>query len=139
MQTLHAEASVQAAGQRMKDANIGLVPICDPRGLVLGILTDRDIAVRVIAAGLPAQTSCKSVMTTEVVSCSPDENLEFVAQLMASRRKSRILVIDRDELMGIVSLSDLAAANIGLAAFALYEVATREVLKASGLAQPSGH
>jgi CBS domain-containing protein len=136
VQTLNVEATVQAAALRMKDANIGLIPICDAHGLALGVVTDRDIAIRVVAAGLSPRTTCESVMTTEIVSCGPHEDLEFVAQLMASRRKSRILVMDREDLVGIVSLSDLAAANIGIASFALHEVATREVLDTLGSTQP---
>lgn len=138
VQTLEMGATVQAAALKMKNANIGLIPICDQHGVVLGVLTDRDIAIRVVAPGLSPMTLCDTIATRDLVSCGPDDDLETVAGMMATSQTSRILVIDDDRLMGIVSLSDLAGANEALAAMALHEVAVREVLNVSGEAQPHG-
>jgi CBS domain-containing protein len=132
VQTLGRDATVAAAAVKMRDANVGLIPICDLRGGVLGVITDRDIAILVIAVGLPTSTACETVMTRDVVFCEPEDEIRTIANAMAARRKSRILVVEDDRLVGIVSLSDLAATDISLAAMALHDVASREILDVSG-------
>ena len=107
---LDESASVQQAAQLMRDMNVGFVPICSRSGKVLGTLTDRDIAIRVAAEGR-APASCKvvDVMTREVVSSGPDEDVAFAERQMADNRKSRIMIIDAQEaLVGVISLSDIA-------------------------------
>jgi CBS domain-containing protein len=138
LQTLHIGATVQAVASKMKEANVGLIPICDAHGAAVGVITDRDIAIRVVAVGLSPTTSCESIMTRDIVSCAPEEDLETVARIMSSRRKSRVLVTEEGRLVGIVSLSDLAATNSALAALALHDVAAREIVDVSGAAQPHG-
>lgn len=106
------EDRVEAAARRMRDEDIGFLPVCDNEGKVLGTLTDRDIAVRVVADDKPASTHVEEVMSHEVVACRPDADLEEAKQLMASHHKSRILCIDTlGHLAGIISLSDLAHAS----------------------------
>ncbi|MFO0593171.1 MAG: CBS domain-containing protein [Polyangiaceae bacterium] len=103
------EDRVEAAARRMRDEDIGFLPVCDNEGKVIGTLTDRDIAVRVVADDKPASTHVEEVMSHEVVACRPDADLEEAKQLMASHHKSRILCIDTlGHLAGIISLSDLA-------------------------------
>jgi len=107
---LDESASVQAAAQLMRDMNVGFVPICDRSGKVVGTLTDRDIAIRVAADGR-SSAGCKvaDVMTCEVVSARPDDDIAEVERQMADKRKSRIMIIDADEaLIGVISLSDIA-------------------------------
>src|SRR5687767_5004170 len=70
------DTAVQTAAQRMSDENIGFLPVCDASGKVLGTLTDRDIAVRVVAKALPATTRVADVMTCEVVACRADEDIQ---------------------------------------------------------------
>ncbi len=139
VQTLLVGTTVEAAAKRMKESNIGLIPICGQDGTPQGVLTDRDIAVRVVAKGLSNSTPCERVMTTEIVWSDPDDDLEFAARIMGRRRKSRILVMRDASLLGILSLADLAVANLSLAALALHEVATREVLDSSGAVGVESH
>jgi CBS domain-containing protein len=102
--------TVEAAARRMRDANVGLLPVCDRAGKVLGTITDRDITIRATAEGrLPAACAIEDVMTPEVVSCRGTDELSRVEELMGRRKKSRILVTTEDgRLEGIVSLSDVA-------------------------------
>ncbi len=100
--------SVEEAAQRMRDENIGFLPVCDESKKVLGTLTDRDIAVRVVAARKPASTAVEDVMTREVVACKPRDDIRDAEQAMAEHRKSRIVCCDDDGvLVGVISLSDI--------------------------------
>jgi CBS domain-containing protein len=102
--------TLQEAALKMKDMGIGPLPVCD-RLHIVGMLTDRDIAIRGVAAGRdPQSTKVRDVMTCEVIRCFEDEEVEEAERLMQSRQVRRILVVNRDErLVGIVSLGDLAA------------------------------
>lgn len=101
--------TVQEAASRMQDADLGFLPVCDQSKKVLGTITDRDLAIRIIAPGKPASTSVEDVMTREVVSCRADDDLEQAEQLMAQNQKSRIMCLDElGSLVGVISLSDIA-------------------------------
>jgi len=110
VRTISPDDTVQAAAAIMRDANIGFLPVCDATsGRVVGTLTDRDIAIRVVAEGHPASVSVGQVMTREVVTCSPEEDVRTAAQRMAAAKKSRIIVTDESgRPVGVISLSDLA-------------------------------
>ena len=76
---------------------------------MVGVITDRDIAIRVIAEGRPGDTRVEDVMTDEVVSCHPSADIKEVERLMRAHQVNRVVVIDDDaSLAGVVSLSDLA-------------------------------
>jgi CBS domain-containing protein len=105
---LSPEESVQVAARRMKAENVGFLPVCDAAKKVLGTLTDRDIALRVIAEGRTAATKCADVMTREVIACRPEDDLRKAQDLMTSNLKSRIMCTDAsDKLVGVISLSDI--------------------------------
>ncbi len=120
--------TVEDAAAKMRDLNIGFLPVCDPFGKVLGALTDRDLAIRIIAEGRLATSLVEDVMTREAVACSPKDSLEVAEELMARHRKSRIMCVDAGgALVGIISLSDVAAHDEGARAMStLREVASRE-------------
>ena len=100
---------VQAAARRMRDANIGFLPVCDSSRKVLGAITDRDIALRIVADGRPPTTAIGDVMTREVVACAPGDDVRRAEELMATHKKSRIMVTDEQGgLVGVISLSDIA-------------------------------
>jgi CBS domain-containing protein len=102
--------TLQEAALKMKEMEIGPLPVCD-RLHIVGMLTDRDIAVRGVAEGRdPRSTKVSDVMTREVIRCFEDEEVEEAERLMQSRQVRRILVVNRNErLVGILSLGDLAA------------------------------
>lgn len=101
--------SLREAAQLMRQFDVGPVPVCE-EGRVIGILTDRDIAVRAVAEGRdPEATPVAEVMSRNVAFCHPDDDVDVAADLMASRQLRRLLVLDSDRrLSGIVSLGDLA-------------------------------
>jgi CBS domain-containing protein len=125
--------SVTAAARKMRDANIGFLPVCDADGKVVGALTDRDIAIRACASDRAGTATVGEVMTPEVISCHPTDELGRVEELMAKYHKARILVTDGDgKLAGVISLADVASADESGAAGTLRAVAGRELLDGQG-------
>ena len=118
--------TIEDAARKMRDENLGFLPVCDETRQVLGTITDRDIAIRAVAESLPASTPVEDVMTSEVVSCSPKDSIDTALQLMAENHKSRIMCLDDEgRLVGIISLSDIAQL-VGDASETLRQVSDRE-------------
>ncbi len=110
IQVVSPGLSVKRVAEQMRRQGIGYFPVCDRRGLV-GIVTDRDLACRVVAEGRDAQsTKVRDVMSTEIVWCHADDTLTDAVALMERHRIRRIPVLDhKDQLIGILSLTDIAA------------------------------
>ncbi len=98
----------------MDQLNVGSLPVCNG-ALVPGIVTDRDITIRATAAGLAPATACVSdAMSTTVLSCREDEDADEVMARMGEAQVRRLPVLDaNDELIGIVSLGDIATRRRG--------------------------
>jgi CBS domain-containing protein len=112
LECCEADQTAQYAAQEMRDGNLGFLPICDESKHVLGVVTDRDLAIRLVADNLPASTKISQLMTREVVGVRPTDPLSRARELMESRKKSRMLVLDQDDkLVGVISLSDLVQAE----------------------------
>jgi CBS domain-containing protein len=109
VETIRPDADVQAAARMMKDLNVGAIPVCDGDRL-LGMVTDRDITVRVVAEQRdPKSAKVQDAMTPEVIYGFEDQDLKEAAQLMQSKQIRRLPVLNRaKKLVGIVSLGDLA-------------------------------
>lgn len=109
VEVLPPTATLQAAAQRMKEIDVGSLPVCDGERL-LGTLTDRDITIRATAEGWdPRTTTVSEVMSREIVYCFEDQDVEEAADVMESRQVRRLPILTRDKrLCGIVSLGDLA-------------------------------
>ena len=107
-QTLAPDATLQAAAQAMQQHDIGSLPVCEA-GKPLGIVTDRDIAVRGVAKGLAASSAARDVMTSELRTCHADHTVDQVLAAMGDAQVRRLLVVDdAGKLVGIVALGDLA-------------------------------
>jgi CBS domain-containing protein len=104
-----ADATLQEAAGKMKDLNVGVLPVCDNDRLV-GMITDRDIATRATAAGRdPSAVHVRDAMTPEVTYVFDDQDASEAAKLMGEKQIRRLPVLNRDKrLVGIVSLGDLA-------------------------------
>ena len=104
-----ADTSVKDVARMMEKNDIGAVPIGQNYKLI-GMLTDRDIALRVVARGLdPATTTAKDVMTKGIVWCRLSSTVEDAIHLMEQKQISRLPVIDDDKrLVGMLSLGDIA-------------------------------
>jgi len=108
LEVLRPDVAVDTAAQAMKRLDIGAIPVCEGRRMV-GILTDRDIVVRSVAAKRGTTMLVSDVMTTDVVYGFEDDLMEEAALKMVGRRIRRLPVLNRNqELVGIVSLGDLA-------------------------------
>jgi CBS domain-containing protein len=109
VRTVSKEDTVQAAARMMLEEDAGVLPVSEGDRLV-GMVTDRDIAVRIAAEGKDAaKTKVRDVMTDEVLYCFEDEDTGHVADNMAEMQVQRLPVMDRDKrLVGIVSIGDIA-------------------------------
>jgi len=105
----HPSQTIREAAELMLRCDLGVLPVGEADQLV-GMITDRDIAVRAVAVGLTPDTKIGEVMTREVKYCFDDEDLDDVATNMAFLRVRRLPVLNRHKrLIGIVSLGDLTA------------------------------
>jgi CBS domain-containing protein len=107
--TIDADKSVAYAAQMMRDEDVGLAPIVEGDKLV-GTLTDRDIAIRVVAEGKdPQSTPVREVASTKVVTLDPQQDLDEAVRLMAEHQVRRLPVVEEDgRLVGVVAQADVA-------------------------------
>lgn len=102
------DQTIRDAAHMMAELDIGALPVQDNDRLV-GMITDRDIAVRAVAEGWGADTPIRNVMTNEIKYCYEDQNIDEVTDNMGEQRLRRLPVLNRDKrLVGILSLGDLA-------------------------------
>ena len=123
---IHPEESVEVAARTLAQFNIGALPVCTQSGSLLGMVTDRDLVIRCLAAGkLPAQTKVREVMTNRVHTVAPDMETGVAAHLMGRQQVRRLPVTENGKLCGMVSLGDLAIREDSImdAADALGEIA----------------
>ena len=120
VQTISPDQSAQDAARFMLKAEAGSIPVTDGDRLI-GMITDRDIAVRGVAKGYGPDTPVRELMSDDVICARADDSVEDVASRMSEAQVRRLPVIDQDErLCGIVSLGDLSReSDTGTAAQAL--------------------
>jgi CBS domain-containing protein len=105
---VHESERAWAAAALMRDRNVGFLPVCDQAGRVIGTLTDRDLAIRIVADGISSDRNVGEIMTPEVVCCSPDDDVERAAELMEGHHKGRIMCVDNDgRVVGVISFADV--------------------------------
>ncbi len=125
---------VMEIARRMRELNIGFVPICDDRGHPVGTVTDRDIAIRVAAEDKKAsRIHAREIMSHESVTCRTADEVEQAEGIMAEHHKSRLIVVDEAGLLvGVLSLADLLTAAADLRALeTLQRIAEREARAAT--------
>ena len=106
---IHPEETVSVAARMLEHNNIGVLPVCGNDGRLCGILTDRDIVTRCLAAGKqPQTTSVREVMTSKIYVGRPDMEVSLAAGLMGKEQIRRLPVMDKGKLCGMVSLGDMA-------------------------------
>ena len=114
VQVIEPEATLRRAAQLMQQLDVGALPVC--RGTkLLGMVTDKDITIRGVAAGLAPDSACVAdVMTESLQFCTEDQDTEEVMRIMGEAQVRRLPVINMNkELVGIVSLGDLALRQAG--------------------------
>ena len=127
VEVVGSDAPLRDAAAKMKQLDIGMIPVCDGDRL-RGMLSDRDITVRATAEGKdPTKTKVSEIMSTEIVYCLEDQEIEEAVSLMEARQIRRLPVLNQDKrLVGIVSLGDIAV-HVGdrdLAGQTLQEIST---------------
>jgi CBS domain-containing protein len=110
IEKISPEATLEQAGKLMKTHNVGILPVVEGDDVV-GVLTDRDIVLRAVSERMrPEMTRVREIMTPKAIFCYQDEDIVEASRLMENNLIHRLIVLDSNEkLVGIVSLSDLAA------------------------------
>lgn len=104
--------STALAARLLSRHNIGSLPVCTTDGRLRGIVTDRDIVLRCIAAEEdPAQTPVREVMTRGCYTVGPEDDCRQATQLMAARQVRRLPVVENGKLVGMLSLGDLSRSH----------------------------
>src|SRR5207247_3395456 len=103
---------IAKAAQKMRDLNIGFLPICENDKLI-GTLTDRDITIQSVAQGRdPRLASVREIMSQQVFYCYEDDDIEHAAEHMKEREVRRLVILNREKrLVGVLSLGDIARAS----------------------------
>lgn len=110
--TASPDSTLEEVASMMKEEDTGAIPVLDEDELV-GIITDRDIVVRCIAEGKDAtETTVEDILSEDPVTISPDADVEEAARLMSERQIRRLPVVDDGELVGMVSLGDIAVKEV---------------------------
>jgi CBS domain-containing protein len=106
---IDADKPVAYAAKMMKDEDVGLAPIVEGDRLI-GTVTDRDIAIRVVAEGKdPQSTTVRDIASTKLVTVDPDQDLDEALKLMAQHQVRRLPVVEEDgRLVGVLAQADLA-------------------------------
>ena len=105
--SLNTDDSVERAAQLMKDYNVGSIPICTQNSVV-GIVTDRDIALRAVARGEDGSQQVKDVMTSNPVVGTPDMDVHDAVRIMSENQIRRLPIVENNSLVGMVSLGDIS-------------------------------
>ena len=104
------DCNIYDAARIMCENHIGCIPVCDEQKSVVGIITDRDILLRVVACNKETKTTPVSeIMTTNVYTCNPEKEITEAQNLMAQNQIRRIPVVDNaKKIVGILTMGDLA-------------------------------
>ena len=110
VEVINPSDTLQTTAQKMRDRDIGFLPVCDDDRLI-GVLTDRDVIVRAIAEGMDPNTIIgRDLVTSPAIYCFDDQSLDEAAKLMHDNQIRRLVVLHRGDkrMVGVVSLGDLA-------------------------------
>lgn len=108
--TVTERETLDKVARLMKQEDTGIIPVCDESKKVIGLITDRDIVVRVVAdGGNPASTSVNQIMSKDVTFVRENDSVDTIFRVMSDKQIRRVPVVnDRQELVGIVAQADLA-------------------------------
>ena len=104
--SVDATVNVNDAAKMMEDAKVGAIIVME-NNTPIGIITDRDFAVKIVAHAYPITTSVKKIMSAPLIGINPEESIWAVADLMYARGVHKIPVIDEDKVIGIITATDL--------------------------------
>ena len=117
VRTIMPDKSIVDAAKLMRDLDVGSVPVTNGAQEIIGIITDRDIVLRSIAAQQdPGSTRIEDLMSGDIFSVAPSDDVTEAAEIMARERIRRLPVVEYNKIVGMVSLGDLAAKDVEEAA-----------------------
>lgn len=123
--SIRQSETAEMAARLLSRNNIGSMPVCDDGGKVVGMVTDRDLVTRCMAAGLkPQETPVAQVMTSGPITVQAEESAGAVSAIMGSSQVRRVPVLRNGKLAGIVSLADLARQREGRTERTLEEISS---------------
>lgn len=106
--SLNSEDSIERAAELMKEHNIGAVPVCQG-DKVIGIITDRDIALRSVACGKDSRSQdVREIMSSNPVTGTQDMDVQDASRIMSERQIRRLPIVENSNLVGMISLGDIA-------------------------------
>ena len=113
------DTSLKQIAKQMKQEDVGLIPVCNDKGEVLGVVTDRDLVLRALAREIgdhsgaqESQLKARDVMSTNIVCASPDMNTHHAALLLAKYQVRRLPVTQNGKLVGMLSMADIARKTV---------------------------
>jgi CBS domain-containing protein len=108
-ETANPGTTIGDIARMMRDLNVGIIPVVKDGGELAGVITDRDITIRVVADGLnPLDNSVQDFLSPNPVCVSPNDSVDDARELMSEHQIRRLLVVDHDKLVGILSIGDVA-------------------------------
>ena len=121
--TCTPQSTLKEVAAKMKEIDVGSIPVVDNDKLV-GIITDRDLVTRGIAANVSLDSAVSDILSSDIVTGNKDMTVEDAAELMADHQIRRLPIVDNDKVVGMVSLGDIAVKDksYGNADIALDEV-----------------
>lgn len=102
------EDNIYEAALKMKQDDVGMIPVLDSNRSLIGVITDRDIVIRCVAEKRPNSTKVTDVISTHLVTGTQEMSMDEIEELMASEQVRRIPIVENNKLVGVVSLGDLA-------------------------------
>jgi len=123
------DEALSSVAQKMDRHDIGSLPVCDGTK-IQGMITDRDIAIRAVAAGKGPETTAAAIMSSDVEYCFAEDDIEDVCAKMSDKQIRRLPVVDADRnLVGVISLGDLALEAKGKVAENVLEEVSRPTVQ----------
>jgi CBS domain-containing protein len=111
VKSVHPVATVAECAALMRDHRVGALPVVDDQGHLMGIVTDRDLVVNVLANGGDASSTIETYGVREVFSVGPDATVDEVEAIMGGHQIRRLPVVEDEVLVGMISLADVAKAE----------------------------
>ncbi|HML36953.1 MAG TPA: CBS domain-containing protein [Bacillota bacterium] len=105
------DTSIEQVARQMKQENIGSIPVCNDRGEVQGIITDRDIVIRSVSSDNRPKIA-KEIMTKNLVAADPNMDTHEAALLMAKYQVRRLPVLENNQIVGMLAMADIARKQI---------------------------
>ena len=123
VEVIAPETSIQEAARKMRDADVGVLPVGENDGLI-GMLTDRDIVVRAVAEGrADGDATVRDIVTDQIFFCFEEDDVDDAASLMAERQVRRLPVLNAEKrLVGVLALADISRKDVDAGGAALGDI-----------------